>query len=435
MKNIFALLILTFSFLNLYSADEGKTIMIAGFINKGKASENNANLIMTKSFIAFFDKIPGSKLIPYDSVEKAAKGGFWTKKALDTDMAVRLAQQLNADLVVTGDYIVDEDKNTIVINFVVINVITKDIRLKTTKTGVAGIDMFDSIDEMIQDTTGLILGKKIVLATLTIQIKNSSRKYQLYLSGKNIADVDKSKIYKTQILADEPQELSLRLKDSGTEVYREVVSPKKNETKSINYTPSSPLSVHIVNLEEEAYVYIDKIKIKKIENEKTLELPGILADTDHLLQIKNNGGIIIENKTFRIEEGKSLALDFDAKVGKRFVFFPVRAIDDGPGGKAGIDFYITQSFRLGINASVLYVTKTLIYGFEGDITYYIIPNDGKSFGLGISIDSSVYMIDGFQTSAVGKIYLEYGQVFLDAGVRYSVTQNSYHPVCGLGYRF
>ena len=55
--------------------------------------------------------------------------------------------------------------------------------------------MFDTIDSIIKDVTGLILGKKLTFATLNLEIKGTNAPYILYLNGKRLQIVSGVALY------------------------------------------------------------------------------------------------------------------------------------------------------------------------------------------------------------------------------------------------
>lgn len=198
------------------AAAEDKKVLVAGFINKDLLSDTSTSAVISRSFITFLNLLPGTDIVPFSEADKLASENRFLAESNNLDIrAVKLGQLAGADQVITGEYSVKNEKITL--RVLVYETATCKVRLDTSRTGDAGMDIFETIDQIIQDIGGVLLGKKIVLARISIAVSNTTLPYSYYLNGKKIATVTGTNAYKGGILALEPQEITLRNAD-GQEV-------------------------------------------------------------------------------------------------------------------------------------------------------------------------------------------------------------------------
>lgn len=374
---------------------EAKKVLVAGFINLGSKSDDSVNTVLTKSFITFLNMLPDSDMISYDETEKlATDNNYWEAKKFDKDNAIQLGQMISADQVITGEYFIENEQITIKIY--VYETDTRERKFNVMCKGSAGMDVFDIVDEVIEDVTSLILSKKIVLAKLNVTIKDTDNTYYLTINGKTITEVNKNKAFRGNIFAGLSQTVGLKNKKTGVEVYTDMVNLDKGEEKSIDYIPLGTLIINVINLKKEAYVYIDGKKIQKIENKKTITIPNLLGGKSVKVEIISEDKKLLLKKNFLVKEGKSSDLEMDVKIRKvpkvpktpktpkvpktpkarktRRVFFQVSGIGSltKVDSKFGMYFYPAKSLKLHLDAigSYNYNSNFPIIGGELGMDFY-----------------------------------------------------------------
>lgn len=116
---------------SLSTLEDKQTLAVIGFINMGDKPDKDINLVISKSMIIFLSKVPGVKIIEFDDVEKHAKqNNFWESKKLDINTALDMGLLMKAKHIIVGDYKVNKQKDTILINVYVYDVTTGDLILK-----------------------------------------------------------------------------------------------------------------------------------------------------------------------------------------------------------------------------------------------------------------------------------------------------------------
>lgn len=434
-KRFMIALAVMFIVVGISYGQETKKVLVAGFVNQGDKTDDSINTVMSKSFITFLNMLAGSELVSYKEAEKLATDSkYWSGKSADKDIAIRMGQQAGADQVITGEYTVKNEKITVKIY--VYDTATKKQKLNITRKGDAGMDIFDTIDAIILDVTGLILGKKIVLAKLNVTIKDTDNSYFVTIAGKTLAEVSKNNPYSGQIFAETAQAIGLRSKTTGREVYIEMVNLKKGEEKTIDYTPSGTIKLKIINLEEEADIFINENKIQKAENKKTVTIPNIPSGKSMKIEIISENKELLSLKNITIDEGKELSIELDIKLGVRRIFIPVSLMGNALlGGKIAVDYFPIQALKLQFGVNINYIQSSVVFGLNFDTMYYFLPNNGNNIAFGAGLGISHYFIDtAGNTSLSAILAVEYWKVFFQSGVRLSFNDGTTHPIIELGFR-
>lgn len=222
----------------LYPADKPKSIAVLGFINTGNKSDNNINLMITKSLTTFLSKLQEISLTSYDAVQKTAgENRYWEQKTMDTEKALDMGLNLAASEIITGEYTVDKKKETIKINVYVYNPATSELVFKREYSGGAGMDLFDTVDKMIRNLSAQILGHPVTMGRLNVEVV-SDNAYQLYIDSVFQKKLTKSDGYNEIFPANQNAVVSLRLPGSTADAYSETVRVKDGETYNISYKPS-----------------------------------------------------------------------------------------------------------------------------------------------------------------------------------------------------
>ncbi len=409
-----------------------KNTLVAGFINRGDESDDNINPIITKSLITFLAKLPGVEITSYPDLERISlSNGFWKSGKINIDAALQMAQNLNADHLIVGDYKVNGITKRIQINLFAYDVITGKLLLKRTITGSTGLELFDAIDTIKKNISGLLFGKDLSFGKISLEINGTSRSYKVYAGGKFISEVSNRNGFEDQFIAGEEMEISLRLAESGKEVLRESFVLNKNEKKSIIYQPSG--SIIVKSMADQSLIYLDNKEIGKINRDESITIPGVTADTDHIVGLKKESRIE-DVKKVNIPEGETEIVIIGAKKADIISYkntLPLMdlAIPGFAQYQAGDGWMGTLFLTLGIGGAGLTLFSEIAYG-KSYSKYQIAEGDIKALYYSDSQFWQVLSITGiclWAGSAVVSVFHAYTQ----PGFGLQKNDENYYWACAL----
>ncbi|OHD53316.1 MAG: hypothetical protein A2014_06225 [Spirochaetes bacterium GWF1_49_6] len=251
-----------------------KPTTIAGFVNKGDKSDDNINVLLTKSLINLLSLIPDVIITPFSDVETAVKmNKLWFSKAIDVEKALAMGILFETKQVVVGDYKII--KNKVTINLYVYDVVTGELTLQRSfKDSPAGKDIFNTLDDVVKQVSYILVGQAITLGKINVNVDVPDTLYKVYINGRFVKEIKKGDPYIGDIIADEPIEVSIRVgggKDEQ-EVFKKTVTVIEGETANIQYIPSDAKTE-------------DKIS-------KTVDSFEIFPGQKILINLKNGGSIV-----------------------------------------------------------------------------------------------------------------------------------------------
>lgn len=440
-RTITILTIILLAFISPIFAKEAPPILVSGFINKGRSSDDNINTVISKSLITYLSKIPGLAITPYDTVvEVVTENGYWKKRSVDVDLALSMALSFDVKQVVVGDYKINNSTETIVVNFYIYDVVTGELKIKRTFDGKAGIDIFDTVDEIIKNATLLITGRNVVLAQLKINIKPTEMDYNVIISGKFQKKINCSNSYDDSILANEDVDVVLKMASSGKQVWHEVVKIKGGETYEINYTPAGLILVKATGIKK-AEVFLDGKFIGETDDNGDFVVDNILVKNNHSIILKKDGRTIAA-KTVKVREGQRpiVPVGDDARV----LWIPVSFLEGGLGLSAGVELRYLRIISSGIRGGFIYHS-----GYEEAIPIMTIDTMARVYRLKTKIGRfdfragmavMFYITMPYETTLISPIIkteVEWRHIFFNLGLRISPyqTYGGVKPYLGLGYRF
>ncbi len=220
----------------------------------------------------FLSKLPGVEIKEFNEVEKlAGQNNFWESKKLDINTALDMGLMMKAKHIITGDYKVNKEKDTILINVYVYDVTTGDLILKRQYEDRAGADIFDTIDKIIKNISSLIIGRTITEGKLKVDVEAENKVYKLFINGNYQKDINKGEGYMENIVAEVPNEISLRIPGQGIEkeVYRNFITVKEGEVYSLDYFPSGSVTIKTKPFSE---IFINNVSFGKAGTNGELNL-------------------------------------------------------------------------------------------------------------------------------------------------------------------
>lgn len=451
-----------------------KPTTVAGFINRGASGGDQVNAVITKSMIAFLMKIPGAVITPYEEVEKeAAKKGFWARRKLDIDTATSIAQRFESKQMIVGDYLVDDSAETVEINVYVYDVVTGDLKLKRTYQGSSGADIFDTIDRMIKNVSGLLFGRELSFGTVSIEIVNSETKYWLFENGRRLRQISAREGYSDQYIAGMPVDFVLKTPDQKTELLLRTVTPEANRVSRIQYTPAGTLIVSVSGAKSQ--LVLDGKKAGWVQEGEILTIRDVSADKPHRLSV-TRGGKASGEREISVKDGETRLVMFDSSTerakaqetprpsatpaptpspvrqdkkppetrvvqssakkpetpARRQLYFPIGLLEGGLGGEAGLEWRFTEDFRVSLLAGAVYMGGTVLPEAEASLSYSFLNMGGFKFWVTAGCFS--YFTTPLIVSPVLKLECSWGLFYVDGGVRYGVDKNTFYPMLSFGVR-
>ncbi len=307
LKQVF--FILFFIIISTTAYSDGKLIAVAGFINLGAAKDNNLNMVITKSLILYLSKIPNITVIQYDAVAKSAlKSGLWAQTNINMEEALSLGQEFSCDKVVIGEYNADDKNNQITINVYAYDVVTAELKMKRTYTGTTGLELFDNIDNMIKNVTGVLIGRNISFGKAVFNINNSDENYKIVLNGSTAGYASKNAPLTIDVLTGESSVAQIHLSNSDELLFQTSVNVNAGETVEIEYVPMGKAIAKLGK--NDAKVYVDGEFFTNALKGESIDITNLTAGTDHKISIKKASGNP-EVKMVNLKEAETVVLIFD----------------------------------------------------------------------------------------------------------------------------
>ncbi len=345
-----------------------KSVTVAGFINMGKPNQANINIMMVKSLSTFLSKI-SKKVTPYKDIEGSAKdSGFWEMKELNSGKAINIAQQFSSEQVITGDYLVNDKSGKITIDVYVYNVINGQLLFTRVYKGDAGPEIFNTIDKMILDVSGLLVGKTISIGYFRLDIKPHDTKYRLFINDTFMKTVGIGDGYFDKFISGQSIDISLKSEKSDYEVFRKIIEIKSGATNELDFSPSGVLIIEAI--ESGLDVYLNGKKTGKTDSSGELTIPDVQAGKEIGITLKNSEARLSSTNII-IKEGATKVVVFKIRTDK--------AADDKKSEEIEVDVAssgneinykanIEGSYKFEITGGAYYIfdntgyiTKTFIY--------------------------------------------------------------------------
>ncbi len=300
--------VFTFFFPVRGNSDQTRSTAVIGFINS-VSSDNETGVLLTRSFISFFSRLPGSKIIPYDVSDKSAEdNGFFINKNLDPGLAVQIGQKLGCRQVVFGSYKTDESRMTIEVDVFAYDTASDEILFKRHYRGKTGTALLDTIDAIRKDAAGILSGREMTIVELKITVTNTAQSYNVLLGGN--PDGTAAPLYKRELPAGSPFDLSLKRTADGLEVFRTNIVLTRGKDSSIIYYPTAPVliqsSVYPVEIRR------DGLKTGIITTNETFSLSGLPSGLTYNFYLQNDTMQSL-SRNVSLSEGKPSVLNFDER--------------------------------------------------------------------------------------------------------------------------
>jgi TolB-like protein len=432
-----------------FSAPSAVKTMIGGFVNLGDKKQDNIGELTARSLYNLFAKIPGSDLVePKDSLEQAKAKGILTitnGKELNAAMT-KLAQQTGAGLVIFGIYKVSGNKLTVTVFG--IDVVTADIKFQRDFSGIAGLDVFDTIDRITEEIAGVVLGKKIEFASLTVSIKSDNTEYRVYLNGKYIGKATMTQPFTEKVFAGEENEMTIVNSKNMKEVYREIFTLKKDEQKKVEYLPAGKIVVTVLNVAEPVQLKWNGEKVWDVLQGEPFQVRNVDITKTHKLEVVNAKGDVLGTMNITLEEGETAIANIDLAVGQRKFGMALKGLEGGLSLSIGVNYKITPDFKAGLFFGIMFYETRLAVGgltsssinnllkFDLELSYYFMRVQGFPLSLAASVFGTGFLTtSGSSSFAVSPgigLKTDIANFFIDLKARYSFIDNKIHPMLGVG---
>lgn len=143
-------------------AASSENILVAGFRNTGSESDDNINIVLTKSLINLLAALQDVKVVAYAALEQTTLiKNFWQSDTFNMDVIEDAGLRFGVNKVVYGEYKVNMEAETITITYSVYDVPNDRIMMTRTLEGRAGLDIFDTIDALAKKAAVAIIGSDL----------------------------------------------------------------------------------------------------------------------------------------------------------------------------------------------------------------------------------------------------------------------------------
>lgn len=300
---VLSLVIYSFSF----AAVQSNTIPTAviGFLDTNTQSDNIFNTVILKSFIKALKRLPNSQIVSFQDIEQRAKN-YWSYHTINRAEAFRIAQYFRAKQMILGDYSLGQEKDSIQIHVLVYDVVTSELTLERTFSSKGKAGIFNAIDDMAEQISGLLTGVDIQYGTFSILFKKPHEDYTLILDDKKVQIESTDSSYEERIVAGTHHEASLRLQISGKEIARKEILAQPQETVIWDYVPSE--TVWIENFNQTGTLLINNQETVTIKNGMKFQTNLPAYTSQHIGLHIDNKQVIQTNITLREGEQAFLML-------------------------------------------------------------------------------------------------------------------------------
>lgn|GEM_PF-4740519 len=287
----------------------GKTsIAVVGFANLGSKRENYYNTMITTSIINFLSRFPDLDVVSYSKIKEVTKNiPLKLSNQLNMEGVLNAGLSLGVKQVLAGDYTVNSKKKQIIINFMIFDVVTGELKLKRSYTGTTGMDFFDTVDKINEIVATMFYSKNVKLGKLVLKI-NSDKEYDFYLNNVYQKVVSKDEGFQGSVLSEIPLYISLKNVGSQKEVYSNTVIVPREEKLEITYVP-----VGHINIKAEGYengeVFLNDKMVGNLDEKGVLTLRNQPANMEYEIYLSKEGKKS-EKKKFFMEEGRTYNFDF-----------------------------------------------------------------------------------------------------------------------------
>ncbi len=324
--SLFSMFLIFASFAAGYSA-ENKSVAIAGFINMGVKSDDSTGKVIGHSLNIFLAKIPGLYVTAYEASEKIAEDNkFWGSDMVQPEKAVDIGLLLSVQEIIAGEYVIDQNKETIKINVYVFDTVTGELKLKRQYMGESDASIFDTIDKMIYNISTFIAGRVIRIGKLEVE-STADKEYSLSINGRFMKKISKQEKYNETELAETPLNIILSEPATGNPLYSTNITIADGETVNLTYVELSSLQASV---------------------------PAVITN------------ISIPEITMK------LIIPAEKPAGKRVIYGSIHAFLGGIGGSAALDFQALDYLRLSVLGGSVWMKNAIIPTAAMDASFMIL---------------------------------------------------------------
>lgn len=428
----------------VFPKDETTKTAIVGFINQGQRGDDSVKTVIGKSLFSFLNKLPGTDLFPLaDSQGEGDRQGFNKREKVYQSSVIKAGQAMGAGIVIAGEYKVVNDEIKIVVYGY--DVVTGNLKFKKEYRGDAGPDIFDTIDNVVNDVAGILIGRKIELASLEIQVTDTDQQYRVYLNGKYIDLAGKNLTFKERILAGIDNELVIRNASTMKEVYIQLLNLKKGDVKTIVYSPVARLTIETIKLTEPATIIVDGKKVGDAKEGTPLKLTNILSGKPVKVQIVNIAGKELAVRNVTLEEAENLQLSIDLSSGRRQFYAVMKGLEGGMELSFGLDYRFLPMMKASLFVGIQLFNSTNSLGenfsttfLRSDLetTFYFLGDEDSFFRLGATAFGTLFVATygnfSMNISPGLGIKADISRFFINVKARYSFLDGNIHPMIGVG---
>ena len=304
--------ILIFFLSSFTEAVEMRNVTVAGFINLSDKPNNNINMVITRSLTTFLSKIPDVNVAPFSDVQRLAdENKIWETPTPDpdTNKVIEMGKKLGSRFVVIGNYKIDkQNRDKIIIHAFVYNTATSELKFSQQYEGSSGIDIFDTIDNLIGDISSMLMERNIAIAKLQVNVFPDNKIYKLYVNGRFQKEISRKNGFYDSIPTGDNIEVSIR-ETAGLqerEVYRNIIKANEGQEFRINYSPTGSISV---KSEPGIKIFINGKEAGFTDQNGILDIPNLALDTSYSIRAEKDGNPL-ETKEISMKDDKAYIVNF-----------------------------------------------------------------------------------------------------------------------------
>ncbi len=327
-------------------------------------------------------------------------------KPFKKDELLKMGQKAGVDLVVWGKYmsVGEDEEEKIRVSVVAYDVISYRKRFEKRYVGQGGVDVFELIDRVVVEISGLLLGKRLEFGKLVLKVEGGKWKYDVFLGTVKVGSVGAGETFEKKIVAGIRYVLSVRNSATKKEVLYDEFTAGKDETVEKVYRPEGMLKFNLGGKKFD--VFVDGKKV----NPAGVKVP---AGKKLSVEVKEGSDVVLK-KEVELEEGETRVLDVKVESP------PVSAF-----ASTGIDVLFLGDGNYSDSLSAVPCV-----GVGGEITFRSFAGAGLYFlfGKGGAVKGEKISASFGSVSAYLRFKLGVSprmRVFADAGMRQVFVKKSY----------
>ncbi len=284
--------------------------------------------------------------------------------------------------------------------------------------------------------------KKRGFSNIKLDVKDIKARYRLFVNGNLIKVLSGGESFDAEVIAGEKYDVVLIKEDDLRPVFRKVIDAKREETYDVHYIPMGEVKIDIRQLNQEAILKVDNKEVARIPKlrgkEKFIENLDLTSYEKHRIDIVSLSQELLYRQFIDPIESITNKIDLDMGPKVRNLYFALRALEGGPTAVLGVNIRWMNILETWITGGIFFYDP-LFYTANIDIIYFFYHPKQSYFKVGADIFVNYYLATAGKTLSSFNpglgIVVRYDWFYVFLKVRYSLIDNGFHPMIGLGLSF